>query len=320
MAKTKTKWLTTDTFKSRFSDIQKAFAFEGAMPKYKMELVVPPDADLIKEIDAAVDNAWDTLLTKLKPKARKSAKKFYPYEEEFDKDTEEETGNMLVTFRANESFKDKDTGEKIMINLKIKDSEGNMLEREDYPRVRIGADVQCVYTIFPFANPSTGDVGVSLRLQGLNLMDATGSKGNGGGQRKASNNIGMLRNHASRCQSVFDPSLAPKEAAECAYFFYCATTLIKDEYAGMLGMDDYDVGMTAGNVIEKAAGACNKLEDVMDFAREHMSEFYERLIQLMKEDEGHELLVAFDPEAIEEDYDENEGPEDEGPDDQDIPF
>lgn len=281
--KYKTKWETTPVGTALFAYIDEADDYEGSR-KYKIKLVLPEDDPFVKELEEHVDAVFDERRGEIDSpgKGRKKAKvaeASYPFIEEFDQDDDEPTGNVIISFSANEQFKNnKDGGKMKDIILKIYDENGDLLDREDHPKIRNGQKVKVIFTKYDFAMAATCKVGTSLRLQGLYLQEGGGSKGRGesdaGGR---AGGLGMFINHASNCQSFLGTSGDVVEDARMAIKLHELTSDLKDEYKDLMGLKGNEIGFMVGNVVLKACQACQTFDEVEAYAHEYLAGYYDVL-------------------------------------------
>lgn len=146
---------------------------------YKTALRLSADeaAGLQKLIDEATDAAWEELLPKVKPAARKAMSKYYPYEDEYDRETEEPTGNVLFKFSKNAEFKDKKTGKMIETTVAIVDAKKKPMDENVWG----GSALKVAFFMFPFKNDAAKNIGVSLKMQAVQVIDLVTSGGGNAG-------------------------------------------------------------------------------------------------------------------------------------------
>lgn len=143
--------------------------------RYKVMLRVSEEdfAGLKRRIDEAVDNAWDALISQVKPAARKQFSKHYPYEEEYD-DNEEPTGNYLVKFTKNAEFEDK-KGNIVETTLPLLDAKRKPMTKAVWG----GSTIKVAFFVFQYKNDSAKDIGISLKMQAVQVIELVSSGGAG---------------------------------------------------------------------------------------------------------------------------------------------
>lgn len=91
------------------------------------------------------------------------------YEEELDDDGEE-TGNLIFKFKLKHKIVDRETGEvKFTQRPAVFDSDGNQLKK--VPNVGGGSTLIVGGTVVPYAMAATKLLGVSLRMEGVQILD-----------------------------------------------------------------------------------------------------------------------------------------------------
>jgi hypothetical protein len=107
--------------------------------EYKIDLILTPEEadDIIKQLDAMVDEQYAKTTKGMKPAQIERVFKHYPYKDEVvtDEEGEEtETGNLQFAFRSNAFFMNKKTNEKVDLKPKLADGQGNWIKT----KVRVG--------------------------------------------------------------------------------------------------------------------------------------------------------------------------------------
>ena len=89
-----------------------------------------------------------------------------PFQIEMNKETQEPTGNILITFKANASYK-KDDVTKELPAPTIVDS----MAKKTTAEVGGGSVIKVAFQPFPYYNDATRKAGVSFRLQGVQVIE-----------------------------------------------------------------------------------------------------------------------------------------------------
>jgi len=160
---------------------------------YKTNLIVGGDdaAKLIEKINEATDAVFAETKADLekklaeaktgqeKNKIKKSISELvptYPFEADVD-DEGNETDGFVFKFKCNAEYKDK-VGALKPIKLNLFDAKG----KETHANVWGGSVLKVAYVFAPYYTAASGKVGISLRMEGIQIIDLK----TGGGGRTAS--------------------------------------------------------------------------------------------------------------------------------------
>lgn len=143
--------------------------------KVTLKLSAEESAGLRKYIDAQVAQAMEDLISEVKPADRKKITEYVPYEEEYD-DEENPTGNYLFKFTKNAEFKNKKTGKMQEIGLPLVDAKRKPMT----DAVWGGSTLKVAFFCFPFYNAAAKQIGVSLKMQAVQVIDLVTSGGGTG--------------------------------------------------------------------------------------------------------------------------------------------
>ena len=103
-----------------------------------------------------------------------------PYSDEFDPETDEPTGNILVAVKSNASFKSRKTGEVISLAPKFYDSAAQMIQESAKPQIKGGSRICLNITLVPYAMATTANAGLSARINGVQVIKLSGGGGDSG--------------------------------------------------------------------------------------------------------------------------------------------
>lgn len=177
------KLLEADEYKGK-----RHFKTEAIIDREAAEPILTVMAAVLEEARAEAEAA----VTEAKAKARKAGKKFEGrepsvgrlYSVEVD-EIGEETGRIIFRFKTAAEFKkiDPRTGEEKIVRktLPFFSASGAPIPAAKRPDLWSGSVVRLSYTAEPYFVPSTGEYGVSLRLEAVKVIDAKT-----GGSRDAS--------------------------------------------------------------------------------------------------------------------------------------
>jgi len=157
------------------------FANDGQKAKYKINLAIPEDEAeaLMKKLSALTDQTFEfyqnfTGKGAAKPAKKKTMEKYLSWEEQYNKETEEPTGNIEFKFSSGTGFEK--NGKFISLKPKIFDS-GNAAAGIKPKQIKHainlgnGSIVQVSFSPNPFYNASTNQAGVSLRLNAVMIHE-----------------------------------------------------------------------------------------------------------------------------------------------------
>lgn len=132
--------------------------------------------------DAAIEGGKEKFKD-LKIEARKKLKEVTEqplFAEEYDKETEEPTGNVLFTFKMAASGTSKKDGSRWSRKPAIFDAKGKPLTGSNIPDIWGGTEGKVSFEASPYFIPGTALAGLKLRLQAVQVIDLVS-----GGQRNA---------------------------------------------------------------------------------------------------------------------------------------
>ena len=155
--------------------------------KFKVSLILTRDgADAILKTTAyeeAVDAARREYEA-AQADAKKKGKKLPPFTEnepfsvEVDKDSGDETGNLVFKFSTNAEFEDKKTGKIRKRAVPFFTAGNKPISEEEKPEVWGGSRIRVSYSLFPYVNAAAKAYGVSLRLEAVKIIELrTGGSG-----------------------------------------------------------------------------------------------------------------------------------------------
>jgi len=146
--------------------------------EYRLKLRLSEDdaGDIIKQLDAAHAAAVVQAKAELKAAGKptkniKIADK--PYSAELDKETEEPTGNILISFKQKAKGKNKKTGEEFTRTVPIWDASG---KNKVTKNVFGGSEGKVAYQIVPYYTAQVG-AGISLRLCQVQVLKLVAGNG-----------------------------------------------------------------------------------------------------------------------------------------------
>lgn len=148
--------------------------------EYKTGLIVPAAqaAEIIRklqpEYDAAIEEgqAAFALLPLASRKKMGSLKEQPFYTSEYDPQTEQETGNVIFTFKTKASLIDKKSGEKRVNKIGLFDSKGAPLAAGT--SIYGGTVGKIAFTVAPYFVAGQGMAGISLRLNAAQVIELVG--------------------------------------------------------------------------------------------------------------------------------------------------
>jgi hypothetical protein len=136
--------------------------------KYRVHLIFDADDDFVKELTVLSEAEYKKLKEGLKPAAKKKVKYNDPFQEELDEEGEE-TGNVLVHFFTNATFKDKKSDRVVPVKLKAFDATGKPIVR--LPSIGSGTIMSIAYN--PKAQIVSNEFYLSLYLNAFQILDLT---------------------------------------------------------------------------------------------------------------------------------------------------
>lgn len=158
--------------------------------KVNLTLSAADAAELISKIDDATEAARLETVAKLedtikngktgdaKAKAKKALSALttsLPYSAAVDADGNE-TGDVVLKFKANAEFEDKKTGKIKPITIPLFDAKGQPTKASIWG----GSTIRVAYALIPYYVASANTCGVSLRIEGvkvINLVSGSGGRG-----------------------------------------------------------------------------------------------------------------------------------------------
>jgi hypothetical protein len=217
--------LTSPAGIARYPKLLKADEYQGKK-SFKTDLIVTPSDDGVQEyldeIEAAADLAFENTKVELQAKidGAKNGKDKKKAQETLDKlerhlpffpeenDDGEETGNVVVRFAKNAEFKDKKTDEIVQTKVHHFDANGDAIKRP--PSVWGGSTIKVAADVFPFYNPSGDKAGVSLRLQGVQIIELI----TGGGASAKSMGFGKVDGGYSAAKDLDDSDDSDSDSSD----------------------------------------------------------------------------------------------------------
>lgn len=150
--------------------------FQDPEGSYKTDLILPlkvaqPLIDKLTPLHEAAVEAAREEFSKLKVETRKKLKDVTVnefYSEEFDKETEEPTGNVIFRFKRKASGKRKD-GTPWKITIPVFDAKGKPLKK--VPEIWGGSEGAIRFAVKPYFIPGTAACGVNLKLLAAQLIE-----------------------------------------------------------------------------------------------------------------------------------------------------
>lgn len=139
--------------------------------KYKVGLRLNGEAAeaLIAQLTPMVDKAFDEGAPTLKPPKRKLLTKHYPWEDEYDRETEEATGYTIFKFGSN-AYYTKPDGTQVSLKPRLFDSAGALIKYDI--NIGNGSLIQVNFTPKEFCmNSNAPSAGVSLRLNAVLIRE-----------------------------------------------------------------------------------------------------------------------------------------------------
>lgn len=155
--------------------------FDANKPKFKVTLLLPAKdpatQELMKKLDVAAAAAFAEKKAE-NPKAAKTMEMAQPYYEETDEEGNE-TGNIKFNISMNAQYQDKKTGKIVKLKPALRDAKKNELNPD---KVKIGGGTEAKIALcpVPYYNASSKKAGVSLQLQGVQVIKLVEFGANGG--------------------------------------------------------------------------------------------------------------------------------------------
>ncbi len=142
---------------------------------YKCDLIVPADAPETLELIEYLEGIRDEKFDELDAKKQKTYSKADVCEVELD-DAGDETGNVIFKTKLNAVGHSKKTGESWDNEPKLFDSFGRPVDREEI-QVWSGSKLIIAGKVMPYAMGSTKSVGVSLKCEGVQIIELVSGGG-----------------------------------------------------------------------------------------------------------------------------------------------
>jgi hypothetical protein len=152
---------------------------------YKLDLIVVESEvnEMIEQIKKLTDEHFEVVTAELLDKAKnpgekrkaeeaiKKITKQYPFEPEFDEESGEETGRIILKAKKKAAFNDKKTGNLIETSINIFDAAAKKVEDKSTLK-GMGNGSICKMNVFlsPYYIPATGNLGVSLKLNSVQVI------------------------------------------------------------------------------------------------------------------------------------------------------
>lgn len=136
--------------------------------EYKVNLRLPKEdaAELMEKINEKTEEHWNETYNQAKAAAKKKMQKHFPYDDIYDEETEEPTGDVMFKFRMNAQVKKKD-GTVVDLQPKVFDKYG----RATTKYVGGGSIIRVNAQLVPYHVAATGHVGISLRLNAVQVLE-----------------------------------------------------------------------------------------------------------------------------------------------------
>ena len=104
--------------------------------EYKVSLVFDQDDEFITKVEKKAKKVFAEKKKSMKPADAKKVEFVSPIKQEVD-DNEKETGNVILGFKSNAQFVDKNTDEVTKVKMKVFDAQGKKIE--DIPNIGNGS-------------------------------------------------------------------------------------------------------------------------------------------------------------------------------------
>jgi hypothetical protein len=160
---------------AKFPRLNKPDTKFNAAGVYSVKLVLSEEdaTPLMEAINTEAQKAFDAEVERLNKAGKKAlATKLKladpSYEPEVDADGEE-TGNVVFNFKTNASFVNKQ-GETIHKEVTMFDAKGVKLEGKKRAEIWGGSELKVAFALMPYANAATKTVGVSQRLNAVQVL------------------------------------------------------------------------------------------------------------------------------------------------------
>lgn len=199
--------INTPVGRASFPHITKPDTYMGK-EQYKLKLILDPQKDdvkaFVKQVETFVNSAKEEASAGLKeelagldpasknPKVQKQLKTLQnqiddidtdyrsPLTEEFDRDTDEPTGNLIFDMKFNASFINKKTKEKVELVPRLYDVDGKVIQGECLV-IKGGSQLAARTTLFVYA--AGFGCGTSARINDVQIVKL--SQGGGSGSDSA---------------------------------------------------------------------------------------------------------------------------------------
>lgn len=174
--------------------------------EYRTNLAIPQEQaqEFCKKLDSILDSYFKEQVAAAKPQDAKKLTKEEPYSPQYD-DAGEETGNIIIKAKMKALVKTKD-GSEFTQKPKLFDAQGNPLPSSVNPYG--GTQAKVSVQIVPYNMPSTKKVGLSFRLQAVQILQLVAS---GGGGDSESFGFGKEDGFVCEAEESFESAVASAE-------------------------------------------------------------------------------------------------------------
>ncbi len=151
---------------------------------FKVDLVLDKEehADFLARIDELAEKAFDKAVKQLKKEKKmaqaKQLEKHIPYEDIYDEETGEPTGQVKVKFKSKAKFKRKD-GSVAHVEVALFDAQGKAINPKNIS-IYGGSIIKVNFTPNEFHATGLKLAGISLRLNAVQIIELVSDGGNAG--------------------------------------------------------------------------------------------------------------------------------------------
>lgn len=178
---------TTPVGVARYPHLNKPDEYQGVR-KFKCDLILDREdaqavIEKIEEALPAAEALRDEFVKAARAKGKKTKEqdRMLPYSELIDKDTGDETGQVVFKFSSNAEWKDA-KGNVQARKIPFFSAKGEAVPDGTKPTLWGGSRIRLSYSVFPYHNAGANNYGVSLRIEAVKVIEAvSGSGGNAAG-------------------------------------------------------------------------------------------------------------------------------------------
>ena len=176
---------------------------------YKCDVIVAANGEGVQELVTYLEGIRDAKFDELDAKKQKTYTRAPVCEVELD-DAGDETGNIVFKTKLNAVGQNKTTGDTWLNTPKLFDSTGNPLPSDT--AIWSGSKLIIAGKVMPYAMGSTKLVGVSLKCDGVQVIELV----SGGGQTADSFGFGKVDGgfQSQASEAGFTPKAAPQDEDE----------------------------------------------------------------------------------------------------------